>query len=174
VLVGIKHNIEIAHRLYETKGKCEQIHGHSMWVTVKFEALMGDNGMAQHYTDEGMKPLEYGDIKKNVRGFLDEWFDHKLLLNQCDPWAGPIFMAEEIKSEVTLKEATESDLAPGDLMQAKLLGQQSFLPGLMPCDGDPTTENIGKWIYGHCLSVLQLPVQSVEVWETSVNMAVYP
>src|SRR5436309_7377 len=98
VIIGIKHNIEVAHRLYETQGKCEQIHGHSMWVTVRFDARMGDKGMA--VTDGGDdftvgQELEFGALKRSVRAYLDETFDHRLLLNAADPFSGPIYMIQD-------------------------------------------------------------------------------
>jgi hypothetical protein len=91
------------------------------------------------------------------------------LLNAADPYAGPIF---QMASANALLE--KGDWYRDAVTFEVLESQQTFLPGLNATEGDPTTENIAKWIHDHCLSELQLPVHSVEVWETAVNMAVYP
>lgn len=80
----VRHNMEVAHRLYNLPGKCENIHGHSMWVTIRMYGELDANGiLVNHYE----KPLEFGEIKKAFRGHIDTNYDHRLLLNKNDPWA---------------------------------------------------------------------------------------
>jgi 6-pyruvoyl-tetrahydropterin synthase len=124
----------VAHRLYLTEGKCENIHGHSMKVKLEIFGTVDDKGI--------LNGLNFTDVKKEFRGFLDGMFDHHLLLNNKDPWA---------------QKAIINDI-------------YNYLPGLQTFPGDPTTENIAEYIKdwadgefkGHC---------EVEVWETDVNMA---
>jgi len=59
------------------------------------------------------------------RQYLDTEYDHRLLLNREDPWAQPFDLY---------------DVVANDPVNGKTL------PGLQPCDGDPTTENIARWI----------------------------
>jgi 6-pyruvoyl-tetrahydropterin synthase len=150
--IAVKHNIEVAHRLYELPGKCEQIHGHSMWVTMHLDGVMNDKGI--------LAGIEYGDLKKLFRGYLDSEYDHRLLLNATDPFAHPLFQMQR-------NEEGEFDLSGG----------QVFLPGLQTFVGDPTTENIARWIteYMHTelLGNNDLFYIRTEVWETNVNMASY-
>lgn len=149
--IAVKHNIEVAHRLFELPGKCEQIHGHSMWVTMELFGPKNNRGI--------LGGIEYGDLKKMFRGHLDEEYDHRLLLNRDDPYAQPIFMATQVT-----EERVE-------------WGEQHFLPGLNPMPGDPTTENISEWVAQEMESQLflmghkDLFRMEVTVWETSVNMA---
>lgn len=135
--IQVRHNIEVAHRLYELQGKCENIHGHSMWVDLKLHGAVDSKGI--------LAGLSFGDVKKRFRGFLDETFDHHLLLNQADPWA--------------------------TLLGLDLGGKQLHnLPGLMSMPGDPTTENLARWIAEWAVDEFKL-YADVVVHETSVNAA---
>jgi 6-pyruvoyltetrahydropterin/6-carboxytetrahydropterin synthase len=132
--IKVKHNVEMAHRLFLTPGKCESIHGHSWWIDLQ---LFGD-------TDEKgiLAGLNFTDVKKEFRNYLDTNFDHRLLLNHNDPWANLGHWSNIAES----------------------------LPGLATFAGDPTTENfaweIGVWARG----TFNLPTV-VDVWETRVNSA---
>jgi len=74
-LIAVKHNVEMAHRLSQTPGKCQQIHGHSWQVILKLRGPVDETG----------KVLEFGEVKKTFRGYLDATFDHRLLLWLHDP-----------------------------------------------------------------------------------------
>jgi 6-pyruvoyl-tetrahydropterin synthase len=103
--------------------------------------------------------IEYGDLKKMFRGHLDEQYDHRVLLNIDDPWAKPVMLLDRDKEG---QFTVESDVTK--------------LPGLRPCPGDPTTENIALWIGNAMEDMLDekdIKSLKVEVWETSVNMAAY-
>lgn len=125
----VRHNIEVAHRLSLLPGKCEAIHGHSMWVNLELAGRIWEPG------GEGrMNGLDFGAIKKEFRGFLDSEFDHRLLLNVTDPVA------------------------------------KNDLPGLRLCPGDPTTENIARWVAKWAKDLWPVHVK-VLVNETHVNAA---
>ena len=138
-LIILRHNIEVAHRLFELPGKCENIHGHSMWVDVSLHGGVNSKGILE--VDDG--PLEFGAVKKKVRGYLDENYDHKLLLNQADPWAEPLADGNE---------------------------EYKPLPGLAVQQGDPTTENLAMWFSETFANMFKTDC-TVKVQETSVNAA---
>ncbi len=71
----LRHNMEVAHRLHLLEGKCENIHGHSMWVELHITGRVDSNGVL----------LSFSDVKKRMRDFLDTNFDHHLLLHEEDP-----------------------------------------------------------------------------------------
>lgn len=144
--IQVRHNIEVAHRLYNLPGKCQNIHGHSMWVDLKIYAALNSTGVAGG--------LEFGEVKKLFRGFLDNNFDHHLLLNEDDPWASP------------LRQRMASTVRTGDYVP------YHPLPGLMAMPGDPTTENLAKWFAEWAHEQWGRPV-GVLVHETSVNAAGY-
>jgi 6-pyruvoyl-tetrahydropterin synthase len=92
--------------------------------------------------------LDFHDVKAVYRHHLDTVYDHHLLLNNVDPLL--------------------TDLGTSDL--------EAIYPGLKTCDGDPTTENIAKWIGIWCMEefeVSDLVRVKVEVWETQVNSATW-
>jgi 6-pyruvoyltetrahydropterin/6-carboxytetrahydropterin synthase len=148
--IAVKHNIEVAHRLFETPGKCENIHGHSMWVTLEVTGPIDSGGM--------LLGIDFGALKKQFRSYLDASFDHHLLLCQDDPWA--------------------QDLDPNQEYDGSL--QPKLLPGLTTLSANPTTENlarvIGEYMHGIVMSAFQtvgLEKVSCTVWETSVNCATW-
>ena len=152
--LGVKHNIEVAHRLYELPGKCEQIHGHSMWITLGIKGDLNRHGL--------LEGIEFGTLKKIFRGYLDSEFDHHVLLNQEDPFAGEIMTVD--RSE----EGHFAETSGGGLL----------LPGVKTFDGDPTTEHIANWVLTDINRLLTEAFGGrpyygldVTVWETAVNFA---
>lgn len=73
----IRHNMEVAHRLSLLPGKCQQIHGHSMWVVAEFEGEVDHSGI--------LLGMDFGSVKGVFRNHLDKTYDHHLLLNHDDP-----------------------------------------------------------------------------------------
>lgn len=134
--ITVKHNFEAAHRLSLLPGKCESIHGHSFWATLTIYGEVNEQGI--------LEGLDFGNVKKEFRKYLDSEFDHHLLLNRNDPFAGNIHL-----------QNTE--------------GWQT-LPGLNAMDGDPTTENLALLIANYMGPLYNLSTE-VKVDETSVNAA---
>lgn len=143
--VSFEHDIQVAHRLYRQPGKCQKIHGHSMhvvlYLTVRFD--IDPDGYA---TDHDGNQLEFGAVKKTFRKYLDDTYDHQLLLNKDDPWAGNVL--------------------PQSPEWPNKLGQP--LPGVVPCPGDPSTENLAGWIARDLANHLHCDVV-VELQETKTN-----
>ncbi len=81
--VEIKHNFETAHRLSSPDApfKCQSIHGHSWWVTVRIVGEVVDS--------QGML-VEFGAFKKAWRAFLDDTLDHHLVVKTGDIVAAAI------------------------------------------------------------------------------------
>lgn len=152
--IVVRHNIEVAHRLFELEGdKCQNIHGHSMWVEMKLHGHINNKGL--------LEGLNFGDVKKAFRAFLDTNYDHHLLLNANDPFAQPL-IAPVLKDYV---EEVTHQRSQG--YSAKDLG---VLPGLTITQGDPTTENIARWVANWATTIFRLKVD-VHVQETHVNGA---
>lgn len=142
----VREYIQVAHRLTVLKGKCQQIHGHSMLVTVTLQGLVQDGISLDPNDPDPSNPLDFSEIKASFRHYLNERYDHHLLLNSKDPWA------------VSLT---------GEANPANQ--RYRYLPGLIATDGDPTVENIARWIFQHMHDDLQYPVKKVEVQETATN-----
>jgi 6-pyruvoyltetrahydropterin/6-carboxytetrahydropterin synthase len=120
--VSLNHYVQVAHRLSLLPGKCEQIHGHSMKVNLDVKGRIGATGIMENLSGEA---FEFGHMKLAFRDHLDTTYDHRLLLNREDPWAQVFDLY---------------DVVADDPVNGK------SLPGLQTCDGDPTTENIARWI----------------------------
>lgn len=76
--IRISHNFEAAHRLHQTPGKCNNLHGHSFWVHLTLKSSSLDpSGML----------MEFGNIKRLLRRWIDEHLDHGIILHKDDPLA---------------------------------------------------------------------------------------
>jgi len=134
-----------------------------MWVTMHLHGDLNEHGV--------LCGIEFGDLKKSFRAYLDEHYDHRLLLNEADPFSQQLYTAKELPPN-NIVTFDSGAFLPGDLL---------YLPGLRTVPGDPTTENIARWIGEDMLTRLASEVTMenaptrlrVEVWETSVNMAAY-
>ena len=64
------------HRLMDYDGVCQHPHGHNAVVEIHIEAatLDGRNVVA-----------DFGDIKRIVKGWIDQELDHKMILRKDDP-----------------------------------------------------------------------------------------
>lgn len=69
---------EFAHRLMHHKGKCSNIHGHSgvAEVTFRGEQIDLNSGFLGN--------ADFSDLKDTIKGWLDENWDHALILNKDD------------------------------------------------------------------------------------------
>jgi 6-pyruvoyl-tetrahydropterin synthase len=149
--ITLGHNIEVAHRMFDMQGKCQQIHGHSMWVDMHLFGELNREGV--------LGGLEFGAVKKRFRAYLDGQYDHHLLLNERDPFAQ---MLRTMPGDRPL---------PGErLLETDV--HYTRLPGLQAMPADPTTENIAKWIAEWAVEEWQLPTQ-ITVHETKVNAATH-
>lgn len=64
------------HRLLNYSGKCRHLHGHNG------RAVIVLNG--EKLDDRGML-VDFSDIKKSVRTWIDNELDHRMILNESDP-----------------------------------------------------------------------------------------
>ncbi|MBA3638188.1 MAG: 6-carboxytetrahydropterin synthase [Acidobacteriota bacterium] len=69
------------HRLLDYDGVCKHPHGHNavVEVDVSTEALDNRNMVA-----------DFSDIKRLVKGWIDEHLDHKMILRHDDPMVAPL------------------------------------------------------------------------------------
>ena len=64
------------HRLMDYDGKCAHPHGHNGVVEVELTSeVLDGRGMVYDFTD----------VKKHLRGFIDQQLDHRMLLRGDDP-----------------------------------------------------------------------------------------
>lgn len=118
--IRVRHNMEVAHRLFLQPGKCQNIHGHSMQVELTLRGDIDEQGI--------FAGIDFSDLKKVFRSYIDTRYDHRLLLNINDPYAGNVSIQQR-NDDGTYRD---NDEAP--------------LPGIRVCEGDPTTEHLVEWI----------------------------
>jgi 6-pyruvoyltetrahydropterin/6-carboxytetrahydropterin synthase len=64
------------HRLMHHNGKCRHLHGHNARVVVRLEgAALNEQGML----------MDFVEIKRSVKDWIDRELDHTLLLHRDDP-----------------------------------------------------------------------------------------
>lgn len=147
----VRHNMEVAHRLFNLVGKCEAIHGHSMWVTLRLYGKIDDYGIiGNHY---GLQ-MDFGSVKKAFRDYIDETYDHSLLLNKDDS------LVDLWASDPVMNEAGKLGI-----------DAENGLPGIKVMAGDPTTENLAKWIGEWAQRTYAVQRIECTVQETHVNAA---
>lgn len=65
---------EAAHRLSNYEGKCKRIHGHNYKGVVTVEGEPDDRGIV----------IDFSDLKKAIKQYIVEPYDHRLILNNTD------------------------------------------------------------------------------------------
>ncbi len=64
------------HRLLNYDGKCKYLHGHNGRAVISLEGeTLDERGMLVDFTD----------IKRSLRGWIDDALDHKMILHRDDP-----------------------------------------------------------------------------------------
>jgi 6-pyruvoyltetrahydropterin/6-carboxytetrahydropterin synthase len=63
------------HRLHHHGGKCEFFHGHN---------YVADFYVTAQETDDVGRVIDFADLKRLFKGWLDEQWDHGFLLNEAD------------------------------------------------------------------------------------------
>jgi 6-pyruvoyltetrahydropterin/6-carboxytetrahydropterin synthase len=72
-----KHEIHCGHRVYNHEGKCNNLHGHSYVFHLKCQSSE---------LDSLGRVIDFSVIKELICKWLDDNWDHKLILWDQDPW----------------------------------------------------------------------------------------
>lgn len=137
-LIAVKHNIEVAHRLFLLPGKCENIHGHSMWVTLYLKGNLNASGI--------LESIEFGTLKKEFREHLDVLYDHRLLLNSDDPWARRVDTTNETNARLPGLKLCPNDPTTENI--AKWIGEyckSNIHDSVHAVDVWETSVNMARW-----------------------------
>lgn len=118
--VSIEVRFSSAHRLLGYSGKCACLHGHSYKATITVESDQVDS--------QGFV-VDFGDLKKAIKWWIDEQLDHNAILRIDDPLAN--FIA-------------------GEVVSGRNGGKAPFL-----MTDNPTAENIAFQIWSFVLSVVE-------------------
>jgi 6-pyruvoyl-tetrahydropterin synthase len=126
MFIKLRHNMEIAHRLFLLPGKCQQIHGHSMQVELILHGHPNADGI--------FEGLDFSDVKRRFRAHLDVNYDHHLLLNKADPWAQYLTMDTSAMQAERLPGLVAVNGDPTTENIVGWLGQWALAEFKLPCD----------------------------------------
>lgn len=100
------------HRLINYSGKCKNLHGHNAKVEILIES--------QKLNPKGMV-FDFGEIKKKLKKWIDQNWDHRMLLAKEDPLLPTIKKID--KTVVTLPfNPTAENLAKALFQKSRKLG----------------------------------------------------
>ena len=92
--------IDAGHRLLKHEGKCRNYHGHRyiFEITVRAREL-----------DDVGRVIDFSEVKRLVGGWLDENWDHGMILQQGDPLI-PLLQELKLKHAVYVTSPTAENL----------------------------------------------------------------
>ncbi len=98
----IEVTFDSAHRLYDYEGKCHNLHGHTYTaiITLKSATLRGTGFV-----------VDFGEIKKWLKEWLDAYWDHATVLKYDDPLIralGPYTKIYSMEKEPTAENMAEA------------------------------------------------------------------
>ena len=131
----VEVSFDAAHRLLGYEGKCASPHGH----TYRAEVFVG----LAELDDLGLA-IDFGDIKRPLRQWIDDHWDHAFLLNDRDE----VLIA-------ALRAVPESKLY--------------LFPNL-----NPTAEVMARSLFQALPAKLTCVVQSVRIWEAEQSAEYIP
>lgn len=126
----VTRNIEFCygHRLLDYDGKCKHLHGHNGTAVITLEGKSLDaRGIL----------VDFADIKKTIRQWIDDHLDHNLLLSRHDPLL-PLLQERGERIFVMESNPTAENIA-------RLIFEQAASLGL------PVVE-VALWETGNCLA----------------------
>lgn len=75
----VQIHFSYGHRLLDYDGPCAHPHGHNGLVEIELESKELDS--------RGMV-VDFGDVKRDVKAWIDERMDHQMILRRDDPLVG--------------------------------------------------------------------------------------
>lgn len=105
------------HRLLDYRGPCQHLHGHNGRVEIDLEAEALDaRGMV----------VDFSDIRRVIKSWIDETLDHRMLLHRADPLV-PVLRERGELFYVMEENPTAENIA-------KLIYRQARAQGLPVCE----------------------------------------
>lgn len=148
-----------SHRLFRYRGKCNMVHGHNAKVLLTYGCYDGD------LDSQGMV-IDFTVIRKGVQKWLDDNWDHKMILFDDD----------------TLVKMIDSFDITSDLEEGEVINDayNCLKWSLCKVPFNPTAENMARYIFEVAkkeLSKLKIEnnvvVVEVKVYETPTSYATY-
>lgn len=71
------HDISVGHRVYNHESKCAHLHGHNYRIHFHCQA---------EQLDSVGRVIDFSEIKSSLCMWLEDFWDHKMLIWNQDPW----------------------------------------------------------------------------------------
>jgi len=142
-IITRKIEFDAGHRVLGHEGKCRNLHGHRYVAEIAVSAKD---------LDSLGRVIDFGVIKDVIGGWIDEYWDHNMILHPDDP---------------LFKIGEAWDLNGIEV----IVGRDPYvMPG-----GNPTAENLARVLHDICCELLPdyLMVVYVKIWETPNCSATY-
>jgi len=167
---------------------CRHIHGHRGQVHIHLSAECLTNGMCTDF-----KHLNW------AKKFLDDYIDHKFILDTNDPWfiniinATPVFEDGKFVRVKTTYPLNTSEINELNVKEVFVPGTEHFAGYILEVDhlqGPekeffegfflvkflPTSENLSQWLF-ECvdakMSLIDVTTSKIEWWETPKSCSVF-
>lgn len=139
-----RFEFDAGHRVLGHEGKCKHLHGHRYVAVFTISAEELDNLG---------RVIDFGEIKSKIGKWIEDNFDHNMILHPDDPLCGTFW-------------ADPSEGREYDIFQ----GKPPFDLG-----ANPTAENIARYLFQIATGLLpsNMDVEEVVVWETPNCCATY-
>lgn len=155
-LITRRFRFDAAHRVHGHPGKCQYLHGHGYMAEVSiYASQLNHLGMV----------FDFGIIKDLIGGWIEERWDHNVLLHSDD------VLARMFTSSGGVVWDGLNQVSPSQLFAGKS-------PFIMPCHApNPTAENIARVLLETSVEIIQhyceaaedqivIGVSNVRIWET--------
>lgn len=149
---------DAGHRVLGHEGKCANLHGHRYAAEITCMARMG--------TDSIGRVIDFSVIKERVGGWIDENWDHNILLHPKDPLARAYLYPEVVLSH----------RGDGLRIGAIFGDKEPFIFHVNGQDYNPTAENIARHLFNTSNNLLlpsAIEVVHIRVYETPNSYADY-
>lgn len=149
----IEVKFDAAHRLLNYTGKCLRLHGHSYVAIVCVSSW--------ELTDAGFV-IDFGDLKRIVKGWIDSNWDHAAILNKRDSLVAALSRIAQ--------DWVDKALASGNSISCEGAG-------IFVMNDDPTAERMARFLFdivrNLCDNSETLTVKYVTIKETATAWATY-
>lgn len=142
------------HRLVNYSGPCANVHGHNFVAEVSVRS----NGA----TSTGMV-IDFFDLDKKVKTWIDQWWDHGFLVNQFDEKMRDFLGAGQQKKFVLDVALMESlyEQGPDDLYCIEGFRKDTREYQVAMCN--PTVENLSLVLHSEVVELLDFNEEDVKV-----------
>lgn len=144
-----KFEFDAGHRVLNHESKCANLHGHRYVAEVTVDAPTLD-GIG--------RVIDFSCLKEIVGDWIDENWDHNILLHADDPL---------LRAMQALRRQA-SPPAVSDTWDSVVFNRKP--PFIMPYSMNPTAENMATLLYGETVSLLHADARSSELSVVRVRL----